>query len=114
MAARRAWKRGSIPCSSELFRTPDSVEYVSPERMPLGDRRVVEVIGLRSRHSDPLHDGPRSEIRCGRERDDLLQSQVPEAEFEGRAGGLGGVAAAPMRAGQPPADLDAGREVRLE
>ena len=48
------------------------------------------------------------------ERDDLLEGQVAEAEGEGGAGRLGGVAAAPVLAGEPPADLDAGREMRLE
>ena len=43
-----------------------------------------------------------------------VEGQVAEAESQGGAGGLGGVAAAPVLAGEPPADLDAGREMRLE
>ena len=51
---------------------------------------------------------------AGRERHDLLESRVDESEVDRLACGLGGVAVAPVRASEAPADLDARRELSVE
>ena len=90
------------------------VEQMPPQRVSFGQRGMVEIIGRRPRHTDSLHHGPRSEVRRDRERHDFLKTANSKAEVESGAGGFGGISAAPVLSGEPPSDLDAGREMGLE
>src|SRR5690242_13207464 len=86
-----------------------AVEHVAAQRMARGEAWMVEVIPRIVGHPELLHDPPRPPVPDGRERHDLA--------FRGGHHGpcaLGRQSPAPMLRGQPPADLDARREVRLE
>ena len=90
------------------------VQDVAAERAIGRQVRVVEVVGRVARHPDPLHHGPRADVRRDGERHDLLEPSLLEPEREGGPRGLGRVAVAPGLGRQAPADLDRGRERRLE
>ena len=75
---------------------------------------MIEVVGGIAMHLDLLHHPPRLEVGRHGERHDLVEPELLEAEAQRGARGLRRVAAAPVLASQPPTDLDAGREVRLE
>ncbi len=90
------------------------VEQVPAHLVPVGDRRVVEVLVRIARHADPLHHRPRALVRRRRERHQLVELEVGEREGRGGARRLAGVAVAPGAAGEPPAELHRGREVGIE
>jgi hypothetical protein len=91
-----------------------SVEDVLPQGVVVRKRWMIEVVGRRSRHTDPLHDGARPHV-CGyRERHDFIQVKLAKAKLESGTGRFCGIATAPVLGGEPPADLDARREVGLE
>jgi hypothetical protein len=73
---------------------------------------VVELVGVR--HSEALHHRDRAVVRVSGERHDLLEIRVDEAVVDRRACGLGGVAVAPVRESETPADLHARRELGIE
>ena len=75
---------------------------------------MIEVIRRVSRHSELFHDPARTDV-CGHSQGhNLGKLQLFEAIAQGGAGALGSKAATPVLEGEAPADLDAGREVRLE
>jgi hypothetical protein len=57
------------------------------------DVRVVEVASRVAHETDPLHDPNGADVLGHRERDDLLEAEVLEAEAQRLPGGLGRVAA---------------------
>jgi len=82
--------------------------------MALRKERVLEVVGCRARHADAFHHAARAPVRQDREGHDLLQAEAAEGEVQGMAGGLRGEASSPAPGIQSPADLHAGREMRVE
>src|SRR3954454_20405531 len=82
--------------------------------MTVRDARVVEVIAWVMCHAEPVHDGPRTDVRYRGHRDNLEEARALKAESHGFPGGLSGVALAPRMPGQPVADLECRREGRLE
>src|SRR4051794_4491211 len=90
-----------------------AIEHV-PAQRSFGDVEAVEVVGGVSGHAEALHDGLGAEGRGARQGADLLGADAPEPIAEGGAGCLGGVAVAPGRADEPPADLDGGGERGVE
>ena len=82
--------------------------------MALAQFWMVEIVRRRAGHAEPLHDRTRAQIGWDGKGDDLVQTERAESVRNGGSGGLRRVSAAPVRKGQPPADLDARREVRLE
>src|SRR6185295_4538589 len=98
------------------LRPADPVEHVRPQRMAGGDARVLEVVLRVVGHPDLLHHPPGAEVARHGEGDDLPEPwplQGP-AEAERLDGPFRRVAPVPERGREPPADLHAGREVRLE
>src|SRR5262245_41845058 len=79
-----------------------------------GELRVIEVVGGGARHAEAFHHAARTGVGGDGHRDDLGEAELTEGEVEGGPGGLGGITAAPVGAGQAPADLYARREVGLE
>ena len=73
---------------------------------------VLEVAADIATHAKALHDPPGPDVDGGCERDDLVKADGVEAVIEGGPRPLGGVTVAPLIGGEPPADLDRGREVR--
>ena len=65
-------------------------------------------------HPETFHHGDGTAVRGHRERDDLVQPGLAEAEGERNPRRFGGVPVAPGWKGETPADLHAGREVGLE
>ena len=82
----------------------NSVEDVATQ--PFRRLRMVEVVGGIVDHTDPFHDAARTVILRHRERNDLVKAAIAEGPGNDRARAFGGVAAAPMIRGEPPADLD--------
>src|SRR6266542_1696915 len=76
-----------------------------PEHMAFRNPRVVKESALP--HSETLHHGARADVRDGRERHNLRETQGAESEIERGLRGLGCVAFAPVRFREPPPDLDA-------
>ena len=66
---------------------------------------MVEVIGRVAVHPDALHDRPRPAIGRHRERDDLVETDVVEAERQRAPRRLGCVPVPPMPAREPPTDF---------
>src|SRR5437867_473573 len=64
-----------------------------------GERRMVEVLLRRMHHREPRHHPPGAGVGGDGEGDHLGEPQPMEREVEGGAGGLRGVAAAPVLAG---------------
>ena len=75
---------------------------------------MVEVIAGIVRHPDTLHDAPRAQIRGNSEGHNLAQPQDLEAIVENLACPLRGQTLPPAVESDPPANLDAGRKMRLE
>jgi len=90
--------------------TPEAVKHVAEERAVFGESRVIEVVGGIPVESDLLHDTLGTLVHDGRERDDLFEADVREAEFQARSRPLLCVTAPPHPICQPPPDLDTGRE----
>jgi len=84
------------------------------ERVPLGNQGMIEILGRRMDHSQTFHDAPRAGVGRDGERDDLIELQILKTELDGGLGGFGGVTVPPVFVGQSPADLDTGREGRIE
>ena len=84
------------------------------QRVAIGDARVIEVLERIASHPEPLHDRDGRRIEPGGPGQDLGEVPFLEAETQGCATGLGGVAVAPGEPSQPPTDLDRRREWRLE
>ena len=104
--------RSSVPRKSRFA----SIRYKTCrlKRMSGRHARMIEIVGRIVRHADPAHDRPRAHVRGRRERDQLLGAQCAERVGCARERGLGRVALPPVLGREPPADLDAGREMRLE
>src|SRR5580698_2505035 len=85
-----------------------------PQRMPLGNTGMVEVLARVMSHADLLHHPSRAQI--GRYGEGYKRRQIQRMEcVAGRfARTLGGQPLAPELRCQPPADLDTRRKVRLE
>ena len=80
-----------------------------PNEMRIRDRvdtRMIEVTGRVADQADALHDAPGTHVLRDRERHDLLEPDLLEAEPKRLARRLGGVPVAPVLPGQAPADLD--------
>src|SRR5262249_19336676 len=82
--------------------------------MAFGYLRVLEIVVRRPRHSEALHHALRAPIRGYGHRDDFLEPQTLERKPNRRLSRLGRIAASPVFAREPPADFDAGSEMRLE
>jgi hypothetical protein len=91
----------------------EAVEDVAAKRTRF-DVGVVEVVVGVARHPELLHHTPGTGIGRDGHRDDLVKPNLTEAELDTRSRRLGGIAAAPVLAGQPPPDLDRRGEVGLE
>src|SRR5215472_4467255 len=99
------------------FRPPlpgDAVEDTSAMRVALGNPGKVEILGVVAGHAELLHHPLRAEVRRRGIGEDLVEAERAETEIEGGPGAFGRIAPTPMRPGQPPADLDARGERRLE
>src|SRR5262245_32969389 len=83
----------------------DPVEHVPLQPVAGRYARVIEVVGRVAAHAEPVHHAPRAVVAGGGEGDDLVEAESSEAVVQGGARGLRRVAAAPVRAGDPPADL---------
>jgi hypothetical protein len=66
---------------------------------------MVEIAGRLPDQADPLHHPPRPFVLWDRERHDLIQPDLLEAEPQRLTGCLGGIPVTPMLPRQPPADL---------
>ena len=75
---------------------------------------MVKVVGRVVAHPELLHDPLGAQVGRRREGHELLETQRAEGVSEYRTRSFGGEAAAPVRARQPPPDLDRRRERRLE
>ena len=89
------------------LRAGDSVKTVLPQRAIQRQCRMCK--GPVPRHSQPLHDGLRTQIAECCERDDFRQSQCLEACLQRSPGSLCSVALAPMLTRQAPAHFHTGR-----
>jgi hypothetical protein len=65
-------------------------------------------------HAEALHNVTRTPIFLRGERDDLRQTETTECVIQRGRRGFGRVSAPPILAGETPADLDVGREMRVE
>src|SRR5512138_331040 len=90
------------------------VEYVGPERMPLRQERMVEVVLGIVRHAQLLHDAPRADIGGYGPGEDLIQPDRLEPVAQRLARPFRRVAFPPRVGSQPPSDLDARRERGVE
>src|SRR3954471_4611484 len=81
---------------------------------PVLNIRMVEVARGIVHHPKPLHHAQRAVVIRRGEGDDLPQDQSLVAKLQRRFGRLGRIAMAPRVERKPPADFDAGREMRLE
>ena len=61
----------------------------------LGQTRMVEVVSGIVGHAQSLHDRPRPDVGWDRERHDLVQPDILEAEADSLAGRLGRVTVSP-------------------
>src|SRR3954468_25081320 len=82
--------------------------------MSVRHARVVEIVGRIVRHPDPAHDRAGAYVGRRGERDELLGTQLAERVGGARERRLGRVPLSPVVGREPPADLDAGREMRVE
>ena len=98
-----------LGCNFAPPRVVDPIEAVRPQPVIFRNVRIREVfVGVV--HADALHDSARLQVEHGRERYDLGERKCLEADAQGGARPLGGVASAPMGMSQTPANLDTGRE----
>jgi hypothetical protein len=79
----------------------------------LGEGRVEEVVQRRVGHAEAPHDSLGPSIGDGSERHDLGQPKVAEGVGQGGVASLGGVAMAPIGAGETPANFHARGEAGL-
>ena len=82
--------------------------------MPIRQAGVIEIVSRIMRNSQPFHHAPRPYIGGYGERDNLGQLKLCKPELKCRPRAFRGITAPPVLRGQPPADLDARREMRLE
>lgn len=75
---------------------------------------MSKIVGWITLHSEPLHDGTRSEIGCRSEGHDFREIELAEAVMDHELGCLGRVSKPPVVKGEAPADFDAGREAGVE
>ena len=92
----------------------DPVENVSAERVAFRQAWMVEIVLRIASHTQLLHDADGAQIRRNRERDERGKMQVVESVANDGTGAFRGQSPAPLFCGETPADLDAGREVRIE
>src|SRR4051794_17800235 len=59
-----------------------SVQDVGLEPVPFGQRRMEEVVGRVTSHPEPLHDCPGPPVLRDRERHDLGEHEILEAESQ--------------------------------
>jgi len=78
-----------------------------------GERGMGEVVGGVVGHAELLHDALRPQIRNGRERDHLAETDDVERVVERSLTAFGRVPATPVLVRQAPTDLDRRREMRL-
>src|SRR5439155_17513724 len=82
-------------------------------RAPLRHVRMLEVLRRVARHADPFHHAARADVLDRRERDDLVEPDLLEAEREHCAGRLARIALIPVVASEAPGDLDSGNKPGL-
>ena len=75
---------------------------------------MVEVVGRRARHPQPLHHAMRTSVCSSGKRDNFIEFQTLKAVVESGTSRLSRVAVPPGIVGQPPPNLDARREVGRE
>lgn len=90
------------------------MEHVTKEGIVRRELGMIEVLPGIARHSEALHHRARAEVGWHRERDNLRESVLVEADSTRLARGLAREAAPPSRAREAPGDLDRGREMRVE
>jgi hypothetical protein len=83
-------------------------------RMPLGQRRMIEIVRRIVNHADPFHDLSRGEVAWHGERHNLAEPQILEAQHQYGPRRLGGVSTTPVFRGEAPAYFHARSEVRGE
>ncbi len=84
------------------------------DRVADREQWVIEVIGGVVDHAELFHDVAGALVADGGHGDDLGKLESVEAVGERGLCALGGVAVAPVLIGEPPANLDTGREVGAE
>lgn len=67
---------------------------------------MIEIVLGAVRHADPGHHAARFPVPDGRERQDLLEVELLEAEAQRGERALGRIAAPPECRGQPPPDFN--------
>ena len=72
-----------------------SIQHVTPQWVALGQTRMVEVVRGVVGHAQPLHDSTRADVGRDRERHDLFQADILEAETDSLAGRLRRLAVSP-------------------
>src|SRR5258706_14615087 len=87
----------------------ETIQAMQAQRAALREARIVEIL-VRVVHADAFHHGARCAIENGREGDDFSEADALETDSQGGSRRFRGVALAPVRTREPPADLDAGRE----
>jgi hypothetical protein len=92
----------------------DSIQQVTTQGIALIEHGMVEVITWIVCHAQSLHDPARADILRHREGDDLAHCQMVATIVEDGARRFSGISVIPVLTRQSPADLDAGREVRLK
>lgn len=78
------------------------------------EARVVEIIGGVVSHADFFHDAAGAEIAGHGEGDEFFEGERTEGVLNDGASAFGGKSLAPEIGEKPPADFDAGSEVRVE
>src|SRR5262249_39685097 len=92
----------------------EAVQRVRSEWVAGSGARVGEGAGGVGGQAEALHHPARAGVDTGCERDDLVERERPEADIERAPAAFRRVAATPVLACQTPADLDRGRERRVE
>lgn len=78
------------------------------------EERVVEVVGGIVSHAEFFHDAAGAEIGGDSEGDERGESESAGGVADNFAGGFGAEAVSPVSGREPPADFDAGSEMRGE
>src|SRR5262245_26481700 len=82
--------------------------------MSLGKQRVIKVLGWTLLHPQAFHNAPRTDVGRNSVGDDFVEPEPAEAEIERGPRGFRGIAVPPVVERQPPPDLNAGSEARLD